>query len=195
MIIPTGYAQANFQYTGADIPSGAEWTMGFDISGYSGGPADLADDCVIAYNADDLSQFHTAGVSLTSVLVKFGPNNTGPSGEAPATSAGTAAGNTCPPQVTALVRKLTAAGGRAGRGRLYFPGVPEGQVSGAGILSNAWITNLPAAMAATMALLDAGGAVPVLLHAAGSPIATPTPITGFTVAAQCATQRRRNRPD
>lgn len=194
MEIPVGFAQANFQYTGADVPSGAEWTMGFDVTNFAGDAQDLADLCVIAYNSNDLDQLHTADVSLTNVHVKFGPTTTGPSADSATASPGSASGNTCPPQVTALLRKITALGGRAGRGRLYFPGVPEAQVSGSGLLSDAWVNGLAAEMDATMAQIAIGLAIPVLLHAAGSPISTPTPITGFSTAGRCATQRRRNRP-
>lgn len=194
MEIPDGFAQANFIYGGTDQPSGAEWTMGFDVSGFSGSPTDLAEICVIAYNSNNLDQFHTSQTILQLVKVKFGPTATGPSGEFGTTSPGTAAGSACPPQVAALIRKLTAFGGRAGRGRIYFPGVPEGQVSSGGILSDAWINNLPVEMATTMTQIELAPVNAVLLHGAGSPISTPTPITGFSVPARCVTQRRRNRP-
>jgi hypothetical protein len=193
MIIPVGYAQVNMRYTGVACPSGAEWTMGFDIGGFAGTAADLAEAAVEAYNAGDLAQFHTTECTFSEAYVKFGPSATGDSGLFGSITPGTASAPTTPPAVTQIVRKETAAGGRSGRGRLYFPGLPEAQISGGGLLSDAWKNNLPVAIADWVATLALAGADPVVLHSSGAPITTPTPITAFTSPARVGTQRRRNR--
>jgi hypothetical protein len=169
--------------------------MGYDIGTYVGTATDLAEDAVAAYNGSDLNQFQTADLTFVGASAKFGPNQTGPSGEASSTTPGTAAGSAVTPQVCALVRKITGSGGRAGRGRLYFPGIPEAQVSPGGLLGNTTFDGLHVAWADVAATMSLAGAASVVLHGAGSPISTPTPITGFLTAIRCATQRRRNRPD
>lgn len=106
-------------------------------------------------------------------------------------------GNATVPQNTAwLVKKSTALGGRRNRGRMFFPGVHEIDVSNIGELSGAAVT----ARQTQVSKLEAGGSIvtafgfivtPVLLHQSGS--STPTGITGLTVQKTVATQRRRLR--
>lgn len=195
MIIPVGYAQVNFMFDGAALPSGAEMTLGYDIGSGSSTPLELAEAVRDAWNSSDIDQYYVPAVTMRTVLAKFGPTETGPSAEAEANAVGTADGEGEAPQVAALVRKHTALGGRAGRGRMYFPGMPQAQVAQNGGMSDLWITGIATQLNAIVAQVALGGDVPVLLHGAGSPISLPTPITTFSVAARCATQRRRNRPD
>jgi hypothetical protein len=193
VIIPLGYAQSNFRYTGVAAPSGAEWTMGWDVRTYGGDAQDLADLLRDSYNALDFDQFHTTEMTLSEVYVKYGPVSTGASAVAGTVSPGTAAAPTTPPQVTQIVRKHTDAGGRAGKGRLYFPGLPEAQISGGGLLSDTWKDNLPVVFQDLVDLVGLGNVFPVVLHSAGAPITAPSPITGFSSPARVGTQRRRNR--
>ena len=193
MIIPEGYAQVNMRYAGNAAPSGAEWTMGFDVSGFDGSAADLAQAAVEAYNASDLNQFHSSESTLVEAYAKFGPSTTGDSGIYGTVTPGTGAAAAVPPAVCQIVRKETASGGRSGRGRLYFPCIPEGQVNSAGLLSDAWKDGLPAEIATWAETLALSGASAVVLHSSGAPISTPTPITAFTSPIRVGTQRRRNR--
>lgn len=100
-------------------------------------------------------------------------------------------GNTEPPQVSLLVRKVTGNRGRRNRGRQYWP-MLLGDESTAGtgeILPTArdgFQTGFDAFYSAMVEL----GLPPVILHNDGS---TPTPLTGFLVEAKIATQRRRLR--
>jgi hypothetical protein len=97
-----------------------------------------------------------------------------------------------------LVQKRTALGGRRNRGRFYIP-APDisGSVSVAGVLPSGELGEWQA-RADEFELLINGGVDPApegtlaLLHATGSPAATP--ITNLTVASKVATQRRRLRP-
>lgn len=193
MLIPVDYAQANFRYTGVGAPTGAEWTLGYNIELFSGTPAQAAEALAIAYAAADLDQYHTTETTLAEIEVKFGPNDLGPAGTWPAAIAGTASAPTVTPQVSALVQKVTGVGGRTGRGRIYFPGIPEAQVSGGGILSNAWIDGLTIAFNAMSVDTSGDGLVPALLHGVDSPVSAPYLITSFNCDIRCATQRRRNR--
>ena len=193
MIIPTGYAQANLLFSGAALPLDAEVTMGLDIGGYGGSPADLAQDIFDSYGVEAIYNSLAVGNDLVGVRVKFGPNLTGPSGEHFDTWAGQAANGNLSPAQSYLIKKTTALGGRAGRGRSYLPGVPEEQVSDDGTVDSTFRGNLETAWIDMWAAAAVAGAEPVVLHGVGSPISTPTPITGFAVDTKIATQRRRLR--
>lgn len=193
MLIPSGFAQANIQFTGAGVPHGAEVTIGLDHTGTGMTPTQVAQAVDNAYFDAGIPLLLADNVDETSILVKFGPNSTGPSvieaTNNPSSGPGQAA-----PQLAWLVRKVTALGGRAGRGRLYWPGLPEAAVGETGIIVSASVVAMQTAMDTFLSELQGAGLPPVVLHAEGSPLSTPTPITDFVVQSLCATQRRRVRP-
>jgi len=192
MTIPIGYAQINWICSGANLPTGAQFTLGVDISGYAGSPADLGAIAIIEYD-DHIAPSVVDGCGISGVLVKFGPDATGPSALVSGNVNGEAAGTPSPPQVSYLALKHTALGGRAGRGRMYIPGVPEAQVGGSGVLEGTWRANLETGLNTVLAELALAGAEPVVLHQPGSPLLVPTPITSMTVSTRVATQRQRLR--
>lgn len=192
MTIPNGFAQINWILSGSSLPTGAQVTMGVDVSGNPGTPEDLANFAINQWDTYFAPSI-VDGYVLTACLVKFGPDATGPSALVGTTVNGEAPGDPAPPNLAYLVRKNTAFGGRAGRGRMYIPGVPEEQVTGAGVLDGTWRANLEASLELSRADFD-GVAYPwVLLHQPGSPISSPTPITSVSVQSVCATQRQRLR--
>lgn len=193
MIIPTGYAQANLIFTGADAPNGAQVTMGFDIGGYGGDPQSLAEDLRDSISGGGLEDVFTASWTISGILVKFGPNLTGPSHLLSTNLVGNQVTATAPPNVTTLWLKNTALGGRAGRGRSYIPGVPENAVNGAGVLDSSFTSAHEGKYNDVLVAMAIQGADAVVLHAEGSPISTPTPITTVTLSGTVATQRRRLR--
>ena len=104
------------------------------------------------------------------------------------------------PQNTAiLVRKQTGFAGRAYRGRMYIPGVPEPDVSGTGELAGASLTAWQTA--ATGFLADFNDIMPaVLIHSCqyeenAPPCVPPVPtdVVSLQVDDFVATQRRRLR--
>lgn len=189
MIIPAGFCQVNFVFTGEGAPSGAEITLGLEYnSGDS--PSQVAQDCADAWSAEDLDALYVDALTLSAILVKFGPNSTGPSAELAVSVPGTASGAAVPPNTSMVISKITALGGRKGRGRMFFPGINEGAVSSAGILDGALVSGSDSRwtdFAATLALAGHGC---VLLH---NDLTAPTPITEFATQARAATQRRRLR--
>lgn len=193
MIIPEGAAQANFVYSGTSSPTGAEWTLGINVLNFAGTPEELAEVLITNYLTSAMEDLHVASSTLSKVTVKYGPNETGPSGEAAAGDTGDAGGSGVSPGVAMLVQKVTAAGGRAGRGRLYFPGLSESVVDQSGVLDTTYRSTAQGVFDDFHGKLIADDTPPLLLHAAGSPLSTPTAITAFVVAPQSATQRRRNR--
>jgi hypothetical protein len=109
-------------------------------------------------------------------------------------AAGTSSAGGAAPNCAVLVRKLTAAGGRRGRGRMYVPGPPDGSVNPNGDLSTAYkttcTTQVNALLSNMVALVQVDACV--LFHDT-SPF-TPTTITSLEVQNKIATQRRRLRP-
>src|SRR3972149_1785273 len=120
MPIPSGFGQVNYRFSGAGAPSGAEVTFGFTVPG-GDDPTTAGGDLITAWNATDMPDLYSLSLTFEEVLVKFGPDATGPSAVTPAGGAGGlgAAGG---PQQAYLVHKHTALGGRQGRGRFYVPG-------------------------------------------------------------------------
>lgn len=192
MVIPVDYAQVNFRYDGPGVPTGAEWTLGLDISELIGTPLALAESIGAIYETVNFDASTAGDVDLVEVQVKYGPDATGPSAIASVEVGGAGAAG-APSNVAYLVRKVTEIGGRAGRGRLYFPGVVEAQVGSDGALDGTWLANFQIAWNNFVTELGEISVTPVLLHGAGSPLSTPTPIVEMIVDAKVATQRRRLR--
>lgn len=192
MTIPTGYAQATYNFSGAGMPTGGAITMGFDIAGYGGTPDLMAPILGDLYETH-INPLATNVTQVASVLVKFGPDATGPSAVASGPWVGNASTSPASPAVSFLIRKNTALGGRAGRGRIYMPGVNEAVIDQAGVIAPLSVTALTDAWEAMKDAWEGLGWFPVLLHQPGSPLTTPTPITSFAAQGVVATQRRRQR--
>lgn len=192
MPIPTGYAQANLIFGNAAAPEGAEVTLGLDISAFGGTITEAGEAVGDAFVAEILPLL-TDQVQLQGVLVKYGPDATGPSTLVPYANTGSVTTAGAPPNVAFLIHKETALGGRAGRGRMYLPGVAEAKVSVSGTLEGATKADLDGGFDDFGTALATALLTPVLLHGVGSPVSTPTPITQFTADSKVATQRRRLR--
>jgi len=192
VIIPEGFAQINAIHTGLGVPTGAQWTLAVAHDGFTGGPTAVAQAFETILLNSGLYANVNSDTDMTSVLVKFGPNATGPSALEPANEPGTGgtAGAAAPAY---LIHKVTALGGRAGRGRFFIPGVPEAAVGPGGVLASGVASAVTTAVGELLADLIAVDLPPVLLHNEGSPVSTPTTITDLTCDPVVATQRRRQR--
>lgn len=136
MIIPLLNSQVNLLFAGPALASGAQMTFGVDNS--TGKlPATIADE-VEALWISTLLAAQGSEVTFTGVLVKNGPNDTGPSGSSSTASSGGAAGAAVPANTSILITKNTAQGGRQGRGRFFMPGAPEGNVTAAGVVDGTY---------------------------------------------------------
>lgn len=194
MIIPGGYGQLNILFEGSNLPNSAEVTLGFKNIGTR-----EIDECL-----DDAEQaildcsFNTvmpSGQSIRGIRIKLGPNQTGPMGEKSFVVNGSASGGASPPNVSYLVRKQTAVGGRMARGRLYWPGVPEGSVGNDGLIDPTALSNLQGKMLSLRTNLGGAGMPLFLLHATqfSSDVPPPYEIVALNVDNRAATQRRRLR--
>lgn len=192
MIIPNGYAQANFVYEGDAVPDGAENTLGLALAPGPASPMALAIALVTIWESRVIPNL-TSVIGLERVDVKYGPNSTGAAASAPGSNTGTFGELALPSNTSLLLHKVTAMGGRQGRGRLYLPGFREDHVSPAGIVTAADVDDLTDTFNGVNDDLAAINCVPVLLRSAGAPVSTPEPITSWICDGKVATQRRRLR--
>lgn len=194
MEIPEGYGQVTIGFTGTMAPTGAAVTYGINIQLpiIAGQLDEIADEAAASFMAR-FGPAMTNQITLSSVLVKAGPTDTGPSVEKGYNLPGASGNAGGYPGVSYLVSKNTAFGGRAGRGRMFIPGVPEASVDPGGNLSSGTTAGLQTAANDWLADQATNGVPVYLLHNAGGPLTEPTEVTSLTVSNRSATQRRRNR--
>lgn len=192
MIIPAGYAQANLLFTGGGAPRGAQVVIGVKVT------AGVTDPLVIATGvyqswATHILPVQSSGIVLSGCKAKMGPNETGLDATYALLTGGGNIASTVPPQVAVLVTKHTAFGGRKGRGRMFVPGVVEGDIDAGGNLGAAQVADWQARMTAFRTAIIGLSSVDdlVLLHSGEGEV--PTPITSLNVSSKVATQRRRLR--
>lgn len=189
MLIPENYCQINFRYTGLACPTGAENVIG-GFQG-SGGldPTEVANLAIDAWT-DNIAALVVNDLTLSSVLVKFGPNADGPAVEVGSGQTGAAGGAGMTPQNALLVNKLTNFGGRKGRGRLFLPGITEGTADESGVIAGGTVAIYQAGFDGFLADMISGGVQPKLLH---NDATTPYDITSFAVQSLMATIKARIR--
>lgn len=188
-VIPAGYAEFAMDFGGAGLPLGATITFGVQNATAKGAAAALT-DIIVAIDDAGMVQRLSSSVSSTRARLKLGPNSTGAAAEANAIISGAAGATMAPPNVCLLVEKNTNLGGRQGKGRMFLPGVPEGDVGNGGALGNEILTAFQTILGELAANLIAEDLPPVLLH--GNALA-PTPVVNFSLDPTAATQRRRLR--
>ena len=193
MVIPDGYAQINYLFTGDACPSGAQVTLGVDLEGFAGTPSDLGTQAIGWVSDSLVMQGVSSRVTLSGVLVKYGPNETGPSAVTAADIDGGYSSSDELANAALLIHKVTPLGGRAGRGRMYWPGAPLTEATSGGVLQGTYISGTQDNWDSFLAEINEDVAAAVVLHGEGGPISLPTPITEFVLDAQVATQRRRLR--
>lgn len=190
-VIPTGFGQANFRFTGPGAPTGAEVTLGFENSGDQFA-SDICDLLIANWVATILTE-QCNQVELSSVYVKLGPNTTGAFAEVADGTAGSIVSASEVPNVALLVSKTTAQGGRQGRGRMFIPGVRESDFDSSGLMSPTDVAGWQTDLDSFKTNLDGDLLGPVLLRSESSPPGSPIPVTSFAVSGKAATQRRRLR--
>jgi hypothetical protein len=187
-IIPATFGQANYKFTGVGVPTGAEVTWGFHNEDAS--DATFCAESFVGAWTDQLKEVTPQAVTLSSVLVKLGPNDTGEFAELGVGVAGTGSPNEVQPNMAVLVQKRTALGGRRNRGRVYWP-CAEDAVDSGGNVDTAVLAVMQDQFSAFRLQTTTVGLTLHILHSSAP--TTPTPVTALTVQAIAATQRRRLR--
>jgi hypothetical protein len=186
--IPTGFGLVSFIHDGPIVGKVAVCTLGvqFDFAD----PQTVVNACSAAWIAQILNVVDNSwALRRTDMRVGL-TGGVGPTVENGTAAAGLQTGSASPPNCALLIKKLSALGGRANRGRMYVPGLPEAVVDEAGSIDSTFRASAQTRFNNFAAALATATADPVILH--DGP-ADPTPITAFTVQALSATQRRRLR--
>lgn len=192
--IPPGFAEVWMQFTTPLDPEPMYSAFGIDLA--SGVPMDQAEATSIL-GWSDLSVAPTIGAEYFCGPGHVIAGQDGGDVRYDGTHAaipGTNSGNSCPNNTAFLVRKVTAQGGRRGRGRMYWPGVPEGDVGPTGVLTSGALNDLGTACNLLKSNLEALLSVDGLVLFHETAPFTPTPITDLLHMPRVATQRRRMRP-
>lgn len=189
MIIPPGFAQVNMMFAGGGLPRGAQVTFGVASQPLIS-PSDIATAVGNLYN-QHIRPEASNQMQLEGILVKMGPNDTGPSAIGTYASVGLKIMGDVFPNVALLIRKNTLVGGRRGRGRFYWPIIADGVISNGGFIDGLTVGALQNAFASFHAGLNDGGHPMQLLHA--DAVTQPVPVSSLTVQGTVATQRRRLR--
>lgn len=188
LVIPAGYSHCMLGFAGVAVPTGAAITFGV-ANDTDRTPLLIAGSVRDAWT-DHLAENCVSSLTLSMVRVKNGPNDDGPFAELGASVEGTIIGAGEAPMVSVLCQKVTAFGGRKGRGRFYHPGVPADSVNTDGQLADTVSTTWTTDLVAFLDDLEADDNPMVLLHGDAT---TPYPVTALLASNQVATQRRRNR--
>lgn len=194
-IIPPGFAECSIEHWLAGYLRPAVTTMGVSITGTETSGQNVADHFHEAFRAAFQDRID-ANVTIRSAKAVIGQDGADPVvQESTRTNSGTSTRDSTAPALALMLSKRTALGGRAHRGRMYFPwavsdtGVAENGAVQESTLSN-WQTscdNFLDDLNSTVSSPLIDGAV--VLHSAVS--IPPTPITGMSPNPAIRTQRRR----
>lgn len=192
--IPPGFAEAWMQFNVTGDPENMYTALGLDLAvGVTATQA--AADAILAAMQGAIDNAVGNDYTIGPGHVIFGQDG----GDiridgSTAPVAGLGVGPSLPNNCAWLLRKLTASGGRRGRGRMYIPGCIESGVGASGGVGGAAFTVLQAVGTNLISALEALAEVEdvVLLHDT-APF-DPTDITAIEPSTKIATQRRRLRP-
>lgn len=188
MTIPDGYGQLSFVHQGAGIEGEAVVTFGFRND--AGQSASLIADGAGTLWIPVVEATCVEQITFTETRCKLGPDATGAFAQSGFNNPGDQGLDPAAPQLAMLVAKLSALGGRRGRGRSYVPGPPDVLDHDTGLWDAGYVTQVQTAFEDFGAAMSLADWVPVILHEGNT---TPTPITAYAVRSRSGTQRRRNR--
>jgi hypothetical protein len=196
---PSGYADVSLELTNVALTRPSFITFGVDPSSIF--PDAIANSVLTAViAAGSLLAAIDSNVTLTAVRVSAGTA----SGEdlvyeLPTTNVGGFASTSLPPNCAVLVHKVTARGGRRGRGRMFLPwAASETAVDEAGKIGSADVTVIQGRMNTFLTALTTNSVAMVLLHRDSGPEVSPPTAPGdpdsvlsLRVDPLISTQRRR----
>lgn len=191
--IPPGWAEVWVQITISSDPEPMYTAFGVDLAAGVSATQAVADELLLtSWNTLDniVSADFQGGLGHVVFGNDGGDIRIDGSGSQ---SNGLAPASSLPNNCAYLVRKLTASGGRRNRGRMFIPGVPEGNVIANGEITSAWRTTVQTALSNFYASIFGLANVDDLVLFHDSAPFTPTVITDLVLQNKIATQRRRMR--
>jgi hypothetical protein len=210
LLIPPGFAQVTFNHQYVEGAEPAICTMGMDLNSYAGTLTAAADEIATAWSSIVRFEMSNAVIFLGAVLRVGVAGGEPATYEAPRNVNGQDVRAQLTRNTSLLVKKVTARGGRRGRGRMFVPGLlPEFEVDQAGNLTAALIGGLQTVFNNLDTALTGIGGGMQLLHddqvvtsynpVTGKPVTStinpgpPDPVFQLVVDPRAATQRKRMR--
>jgi len=200
IVIPTGYAQVTYNWKHSASDRRWSTVLGTDHNGATAGEIEQTFEQAWV---EQLSSIQDNSITLESITVRMGPNSgstPGLSVELPVGLNGDESIQGVSANCTVLVKKLTAVGGKANRGRNYWPGfLAETMVDEVGAIDPVTRDSFQGFFGDFFGALGSGNAGStepcpvVILHDAESPSSTPQPVVAILVDSIIGTQRRRIR--
>ncbi len=189
MDIPSGFGEFQIAFSSTGDPHVAQTSIGVAVDGVPS-QTDVFNLYVDGLWGDLWHAIGSSSWQAIQVRLLVGAGSAPPViVEATLADDGAQSSSACPPNVAVLLRKSTASGGRANRGRMYFPGPPEASINNVGVLDSTYKSDVQDAVDAVFGISTTGPIGPYyVLHANGD---SPTLMTGFGVENVVATQRRR----
>jgi hypothetical protein len=193
MATPPGFADVSMRLNLATYNRPAFITYGVNPTATD--PQTIASSLISAWtDTGSMNSKLDSNVTMSEVIVRLGTDG----GEDIVGSvvnaiAGTAGLTSPPPNVSVLVYKRTARGGRRGRGRLYLPWFIGASVIGEdGVINATSVTQLATSVGAWFTALQTRNVPMYLLHAPGKTTpGAPNEVTSLVVSNVIGTQRRR----
>lgn len=190
---PPGFGDVSVKLTLTGFNRSAYITFGIDPTGTD--PDLVAQACYTSLaGAGALFSQLDSNVMIAETRVRLGTDGGEDLlGTHVTTTTGGRSGASVPPNVSLLVHKRTARGGRRGRGRWYIPWLLlTTQVAEDGTLNAGVIGPLQTAMNTTLTALTTNNVPMCVLHEPGTTAeGAPNVVTSLTVSNIVATQRRR----
>lgn len=186
-----------WSFEGPALPFGASTSLEFYRDNPDLDPGDWWTNFSVQLEtaARDLHQLvASSSCLLTQLEVKLGPEATGPTFTIPLSTPGATGAEACPPNVAMLIRKRV--NGVSGRfsGRMFYPGISEGNVASNGTIPTPALGPYQAAVDGffdSLHVNTGGGVTPIIIPSA--PGAFSRNISSLDVQVKVATQRRRLR--
>jgi len=123
LIIPVNYAHVLLPFKHADLGRSAAITYGINTFDTGGDYLQAANDQIVAFSNAWESELDSE-VTIGPAILRVGQDGGDPlTVEGSITSVGAETGAMNPPNLSCLVKKQTALGGRRGRGRVFVPWV------------------------------------------------------------------------
>src|SRR4030095_10885363 len=183
MFIPEGFAQIDYHFLRTGDTEEMIVSFGAAVAGTLS--ATHAGELKTAGADSQMQDITTNKTALARVVTKTGTEDPSEPITAESLSSptlGAASEQPCPQNVALLIRKLTARGGRKGRGRMYYPDVQRVAVNEAGLIDTTSLANYRVFAEDWLADTEGLSAIVdlVLLHAEPG-FGEPDPITQFIV--------------
>lgn len=191
-VIPAGYGEASVRINIVNPGGPAYVVFGYENALGATPTASATNIADVMNNNPGLATFMTTNAVIDSVTVR---QNDGGAflGTATVTvnQPGLFGSDNAPPQVAALIQKITGLAGRSQRGRMYVPSVDEESITIIGTFDSGRLAAMQTAADALLVDLQTQDVPMRLLHT--NPAIPPSVIVSLNVDSLVATQRRRLR--